>query len=1121
MSSQAEGEGVQTLNSAQAAAVRHDLGPLVVLAGPGTGKTGVIIHRIAHTIRERGADPENVLAVTFTVKAAEEMRSRVAGLLGAATADRVHVHTFHGLGVKILERFAGRLGYVRPPVLIDSSQQRTLVRDLIREHNLFRPMLAQGIEQEGDRARSVIEALNNDSVSPARARGFAVEWLMRVRGLPAAERTPETEAQEAEAAWLVDCATLAEKFTEACRVRSWITYADLIRLPIEILGTNGGAAAIVRGEYRHVVVDEFQDVNGAQIELLSRLCPHSVSRPPDLCVVGDDDQSIYRFRGADDRAFARFSRMWPGHAKVTLSENYRSEKCIIDAANYIISLAGSDRYEPEKRVERPVGSAAAPAVGAAVEVAGLSHYGLDGDIIAAMIMTERAANPERAFREFAVIAKSHADLARVASALEMEGIPTQRVADRNALLDEGVQDVMEWARLLVDQRRAASARRILLRPPCSVPLDVVLVWERAFANARVIAAKGRGDDPGAFPMFLAAWKAAGTSPWHAGADLFLRLFEELAAETATSRADRAFLRIMQLADPAHADLLDGRERAQRVSALVQVLRFVRSRQDRVPQPGDLHAFLSYYEDLAQDEQEFRGRDDGVDAAGEANEADRNAVQLCTAHASKGLEFDTVFVTRIGMHGFGAARRNAPLLPEGLVDRLGDTRTPAAQQAAEERRLFYVACTRAKRRLILLGKLNKSRSKSVNYLDEFLRDQEGRGLAVARSEDDVMRAASEARVGPAARGEIERAAGDLRQLSSRRAILAGARRTIRMRAAAALAAAAGGAAGADEESVALATKILGQSAAMLAVTAEIEREGAAPEWASRFGSEVQGFGEAMIRQLAGAGRAEGPMALRALQPPLSLSFTTIENYLACPGCQYVRMVLELPEESERRMQVGGVVHKALQLFYEQVRDADSDGRPLPTLADLIALAREVYFVDTAGTEVLSEDAWQQIEAQLTRMHERLFDPTDHVLECEKKSHFAYECGGHTHKINVRMDRKDQLPSGGWRIIDYKTGGPSKAKLEPKADDLQLGIYLLALQAEEGPEVDGVAEYWVLSTGERGSIEFSAIDIDKVKGKIDEAIVGMLKGDWPSRGKRCGGLCALLSGGDPGATEEGAD
>lgn len=1148
------------LNTAQRAAVVHDSGPLMVLAGPGTGKTRVITHRVAHLIRERGVDPENIVAVTYTVKAAKQLRERLHELVGEV-AEGVHAHTFHGLGYRLIRRFADVIDLPPPSMttdsgggggIMDSAQERRLLRAIITRHNLFPHARAAGLDSAVDQVSRAVAVLADAAISNDDARAFISAARVRlVSGRGMGDRTLDAAALDAEKARvdrLADIITAAEHFEHARRASGTLSYADLITLPTRILVSSPHAAAIIRDEYRHIVVDEFQDVNIAQIRLLQAIAPPEKS--PDLCIVGDDDQSIYEFRGADDRAFARFAALWTGAAQIELSENYRSARVVIDAANSIIARATA-RFAPDKRITEPAKPDPARNAGASVRCIQLRDDKLDGETIAAMLLLDRGESgesPPRPWKSFAVVCRSHTDAARVKDAFDIEGIPALVARTGAAAEDEGVKDVFAWIQAIVRPRLTHSVVRLLVRPPFSAPLAKVQQWERAYRArlSRFEAANGEGfdeltgTDPGGFVDFLAANHAedahvARLAAWH----------DEFRTFNASHAAAETIFRIITATDPAHADLLPARERARRVSDLVTLVRFARERQARLDEPGDLRAFWSYYEDLSEHDQKLGdsaggttderidGAPGALGASGSSAEDDApDAVRIITAHSAKGLEFDTVFVPRVSpSYGYGksGSSDDGPDFPDGLIVR--DLPGNAAgglsdkeRRLAEERRVFYVACTRAERRLVLLAKKNKSRSKSTHFFEEIVHDSTP-DLA-ARIQvlvgDEQLKEAARAGLGrsiAAERTALDEEAMHFVLAQVRREVFDRARREIRTRAAAALDHAAGPDASPDraDESGA----VLRDAAARLAALAYAQAHDAPPAWAAE-----RNVGEYIRTILERAGSADASSAASARaaliipRPPLDLSYTVIDQYERCPRCYYLRHVLGLDPLPGAAQVVGSAVHEAMEKFANQCRAAEGEGQPAPGVERLLELGRRAFFRRWPRGEEVDRMQLDQISAQLALAFERLHDPNANILEIEKLITFSYSAAAAPdikHKFVAKIDRIDQIAmedgSTGFRIIDYKSGKSWESLKAPKADNLQLGIYALALAHLYGsgdPARDrfaGSAEYWLLSTGERGVLPLISIKHDRIRARIDEAIEGILAGRF-DKNPKCEGECDLL-------------
>lgn len=1078
------------LTPAQQQAVTHAAGPLIVLAGPGTGKTRVITHRIAHLLQSRGAPPDRVLAVTFSVKAAQQLRERLTELVGPLAAS-LNVHTFNGLGMRILKRHAGVLGLGPNQTLIDEAQASRLLQDVILRHGLFPDIRGQGLGSIIADLLPRFESFATRGASPEKCAALLAAWPDTSDADSSDVETSDDAATRREQRRQFEQEARAyEAFTSERLRRGWLTYNDQLLLPIRLLRERPNIAAMYRAEFAHVVVDEFQDCNQAQIELLSLFAGR---RDHDICVVGDDDQSIYAFRGADDQAFTRFERLWPGAGVVALSENWRSAPPIIAVSSRVIARAGR-RFRPDKAITSPPARAGTQGV---VEAINLKEHFDDADTIRDMLLTSKAqaaaTHTPFAWNRFAVIAISHTDLARIAGSLTLAGIPIDLVRDKSLMDDEGVQDVLAWANWINDPAALGAtvhARRLLVRPPVLASLEVASKLE-----ARYKAARAQGDTTRHFADWLAH---EGDVPDNVRQ--LARQRADLAKACASLTGEEAIDAIIAATDPAHSDLLPGVERARRVRALIGFVALVRDKQPRLAPPGDLAALLDHL-DLLRSLNALKvgmalGDVDGETTDSQGSDDGAGRVQLLTAHASKGLEFDTVFVPRVAPpHGYPSIKsEKADPLPPGLIEEL-DERPLAERRLDEQRRVFYVACTRAERRLVLLAKKNKTASKSTHFFEEILRDSPE---VVSRTADEVRQAALDAGLSLPGRWPFDPA-----EREKPEELAARLRRAAREQAARALHAAESQTA--TPELLSHATTQLAAAAQRLALLAEIERTGTAPAWMEP-GADVQD----LLRRLA-TRQGDGPPLTRPMSPPLRLSYSTVKAYHDCPRCFYLKYVLGLPDAGNAKMSFGSIVHRVLQEHFDAWRLADAEGQPTPTLDDALALAKGHEAAQRAGQTPPDPALLDQLLAQVAAAVTRLHTPTDHILELERDVRFSYALDGHVHHFEAKIDRLDALPDGRRRIIDYKTGHPTKAQLEPEKNDLQLGVYALALAHLDGtPDQTpaGVAEYWLLATAQRGVIDLGTLDLKKVKAKIEAAARGMLAGEFES-GKNCDGLCRVLA------------
>lgn len=1071
------------LSEAQRRAVEHDSGPLAVLAGPGAGKTHVIVSRVARLAlpAEQGgsaAAPESIAALAFTIKSAQEMRDRLSGMLGGGLAGRIFVGTCHSFGRRLLARFGDTIAL--PPTLrvMDSATQRKMLRSLALENGLFAQRQAQGIESAIDDAIDFISECQNAALEPAAMRAWCEAEGERLASGEGVEDPAELDARRARLSMQRDLARLFELYDAKRLPAGRITLDDYIALPVRILRHSQRAAAIVRDETRHIVVDEFQDWNPAQIELLKLLAPRISGRSaPDVCVVGDDDQAIYAFRGADDRAFERFAQHWEGAEIVRLGVNYRSAEPVVEAARRVIERAES-RFDAGKKImanpEWRPSNGGKPSV-EGVLVADDAHIGAT---IGAMIRADRAAT-QRAYADYAVLARSNGTRDAVVAALEMLGIPVISRRRITPLDDPAVRELLAWMRLLAGDDPEGQAQRLLASATIGAQVDQISEWRNSHRHAR-------GINPAESRTFI-AWLRE-----EHGADervaRFLSTIESLRARVAGKGAGAAAREIIAGAGLVISGGATSRERAARIARLAKVIAFIERCEPDLDAPGGVRAFMDHYADLSDQDKAFSSDSDDAVDRDESDDERADAVAVLTAHSAKGLEFDTVFVarTRPGRAGFPSRQqRDESLVPVELSGR-----APGSVDD-EERRLFYVACTRAERRLVLLAKQKKSRGSGDYFIE--LEDDLASDFPVTDSADWLARA------------EVTLPDGLTDNEAAARLDIAAER----ARDAGVLALRDAERSGLSEGDLSAVRRRLTDAAERLAMIAHLRETGAMHEALANADSE-------RAAEVLAHAQSEGD-PLTPFSAPLELSYSFIEAYRRCPACFYVRYMLKFSEARSPKLTLGNAVHGALERFYVETRDADADGAMPPTKERLIQLGEERLRTDWPASTPVDPGSFEQVRGQLETFWDKLHDPGAEVLLLEGQGHggarvqpFPYSHRGE-HTMIAKLDRVDRLASGGFRIIDYKTGGASDRLRNPKKDDLQLSIYAMALQ--EHLELDepplGTAEYWVVSTGDRGVIDIASLDFSKARKKINEAIDGILDGKYERKpGRDCNGLCEIL-------------
>lgn len=1073
------------LNEAQRDAVRSR-GPLIVLAGPGTGKTHVITHRIGRLIHEDGAEPQSILALTFTNKAAEEMRTRLGALLDSTVvAERIVASTFHSFGLRLIRQFGDRVGLRAEPDHVDEAQQKAMMRRVVDETGIGREQWFYDPYSIVPTTLRFVSDCRNYAIFPSAALDYAQQWLARVAGNEQQLEGEELIAEKERVARFTSLARLYDAYEPHCRQRGVVTFDDLQTLPLQILREHENLRAIVRSDFRHIIVDEFQDVNPAQVELLKCLA----GPEHDLCVVGDDDQAIYAFRGAMQSSFHRFAEHWSTARTIELTQNYRSSPVILAGADVIIRGC-ADRFAEDKTT---VAAGVNRDVTEPIEMVSYRGTAGAGPVIGRMI--QKAVEGGASYRDFAVLVRSNTDLDRIAASLQVLDIPVETAERGTAFEHPAVADVLSWTRLLADQHEDTSLTRLLLRPPYNVALPTVSAWHAAHRRRCAEAHKAGDEETAAMPFVHHLIESRPNDT----VERFARHYTHLAEVALAEPADVLTRAIIHSTGLLAVDPVDSIEHRARVEQLGRWLAFVAERLSHIDPPRRVGQFIYYLDDLTN------GSLEGIPASVESRmnsgveRSDRDAVRLLTAHGSKGLEFDTVFIPRVNpQHGYPLADRGArdePLLPDELAR--GDTST----HDDDERRVFFVAMTRARKRLVLLAQTMQDSGRKLTPSAYWKEIEAARSEQLpiepldAVTSDEAIDAAGLVMDG--AMTEPGRSVRDRMRLQLRHAIFALLHEL----------------SDPDAPVARLAeTRDELQRAAMQLPILAAE----SPARIAAILHAVDGEDRAWLKQLTDEIERDEPLVPLIAGPkaPLELNFSEIDQYLRCPRCYWLRYVVGVPEARQAAANFGSIIHRSLEFFYKQIKEAESepDAAPLPTLNDLLRIGRDAYEQMRPPEEIASREMAQRVELALRQYHEKMHSPRLHVLETELRIRFPHEYDGHKHFITARIDRLDD-DDAGVHVIDYKTGYPTKTKLEPKKDDLQLGIYIMAAQHYFEGEVGGTAEYWLTRTSERGILPFEDAKLDKVAAKVNGAIDGILAGNW-SLGRDCTRCDQLLTGTDQG-------
>jgi len=629
---------LEGLNAQQVAAVT-DRGPaLLIVAGAGSGKTKVLTHRIAHLLSNKEAWPSQILAITFTNKAANEMKERVHSLLGNV-ADGMWIKTFHSACLQILRREASRLGHDANFSVYDTGDTKALIKRLIRE---------SGSDIEGLKPQTVAARISN----------------------------AKNELKDAEDFYsLIDSSNpkdraIAEIFTQyqaALRKNNAFDFDDLIAETVYLFRSFPDIAAQYQRRFRHILVDEYQDTNHAQYSLIRELTkpisdihnepdPNTgeLAGPSAITVVGDSDQSIYAFRGADMRNIAEFAKDFPGSRTILLEQNYRSTQNILSAANAVISK-NFDR--PEKNLWSDAGDGEK-----IVSFTGLDERGEAAYIVDQIQELRKAGN---AYRDMAVLYRTNALSPSLEAELKSQRVPYMVIGGLKFYERKEIKDALAYLTAVANPRNDEAVRRILNEPSRGIGEKTELK----------IAELARRDES-SFRQALLKTDSLSLGPkLTAALNSFSKLLNDLDAMSVEAKIAEVLSAALNLSG-YRANLEDSRDPQDeaRVDNLDALIGQVSEYQRQYPEA----TIAEYLADIA------------LAAAADEIDDDSGSISLMTLHTAKGLEYDVIFL--VG-------------LEQGTLPHIRSFDEPGG--VAEERRLLYVGMTRAKQKLYLSSALQRT------------------------------------------------------------------------------------------------------------------------------------------------------------------------------------------------------------------------------------------------------------------------------------------------------------------------------------------------------------------------------------------------------------------------------
>ena len=622
---------IDSLNPAQKEAVLKTEGPVLILAGAGSGKTRVLTTRIAHLMKNKGVHPSNILAITFTNKAANEMKERVEETIDSDVKD-MWITTFHSCCVRMLRKDINRIGYNRSFVIYDSSDQVTLVKDCLKELNLsdkaFEPKVVI----------SYISGAKDKLLNPKEYK--------------------DMHRHDARMSKIADVYTL---YQDRLKRNSALDFDDLIIKTVELLKTEESVLAYYRNKFKYIMVDEYQDTSKAQYEFIKLLAKEHQN----ICVVGDDDQSIYGWRGADIRNILEFERDYEDVHVVKLEQNYRSTQVILDAANTVISN-NIERKRKKLWSEQKEGEK--------IKIQVANDEMEEADFVADNIWRiHRKEN--KPFKDFAVLYRANAQARAIEDALNRSQIPYNIYGGTKFYERKEIKDLVAYLRVLQNVQDDISLKRIINVPKRGIGLRTIeKIEDRASLRQESI-----------FSVLLDVDTNSDISTKaRANINGFVDLIGTLRVIKDAYSVSKLIEKVLDV-----TGYLDELEKDKSEES-----------QDRIDNLKEFISIAIEFENTSEEKDLETFLTNVALTSSESDDEEDDRVSLMTIHTSKGLEFPVVYL--VGME-------------EGLFPISRAVRSMSESDIEEERRLCYVGITRAKKELYmtltkkrtLYGKTNPS------------------------------------------------------------------------------------------------------------------------------------------------------------------------------------------------------------------------------------------------------------------------------------------------------------------------------------------------------------------------------------------------------------------------------
>jgi DNA helicase-2/ATP-dependent DNA helicase PcrA len=1138
--------GRDWLTEEQRRAVEWGDGPLMVLAGAGTGKTTVVVERVRYLLeRDPDLTPENILVLTYNLRAAAELSNRFESAIGIERAARLWVHNFHSFGNRLLAAHRAELGLADGGGVLDQIGQQLLLLELRPQMSgfLYHDLsLNPGPVLRG--FASMIGRAKDELVTPAeygafvdgRRRAFEAEFgdwptaadeirrrridnelepIKQVRAearhsIDAAEKradregrrqasgigqavaakrlTPEQrdiasslketylrDAAAFEVLRLSEEAQVYELYQRTLHDRGLVDFGEQQLRAIELLSERPNLLLRYQHQFRHVLVDEFQDANMAQI-LLLELVGRGPDKPDNVVVVGDDDQSIYRFRGASYAAFSQFKDRFseppawaPERARgevgsLPLLENRRSSANILAAANTLIEhnevrLKAGQPLRPTKDAGLPVELVYARDEAEEADIA-VDRLRSAFEALPARLPNPDGSDRPRRWSDLAVLYRRHRHREAIAERLRRADIPYTVVGGAGLFSLPEIRDLEAALRVCANPNDSVAFTRLLTAGPWRLDATEILrlagdaswdrrpIFEAAATQWKAAIVAADSADP------TAARQERALSALRAKLELLFGCFGDLVPrgprDGPFTILEEYLVRTKLLADLLAVETPE----AQRTFlAIARLMRFTADWQREHPSASllDFVAYLDLFQAAGGDLEADKSRD-----------VETDGVQLMTVYQAKGLEYEVVVVPRLVEGQFPDTREEALLIPIELLRQ----RPPDEFAIAEERRLCFVAMTRARSRLILTSVASPiAKAQPSRFAGEIAQEP---GVVVTRSEapNEPPSEAADSEA-PAATDVAVAATASLARLMP--VPEAFERRYVLRRRAVEIIGALEAIVGSDPDAAAALTSEL--------VTVANDASGLAGD------DRKAGLDPITLRVVSRHSPA-GSSLLEVASLPKAFSHSQFRAYVECPLGYALAKVYQVPTAERKGFYEFGIaVHGAFETFTIARREARAAGLPDPDFKTLETAFGDTFkpqaFPDTEAARVYRDRSG----AALRRFFDRELASASEALLFEARFMLEIDPDDGSEPVRVLgfIDRIDRLPDGSIEVIDYKTGS-SKSQRDVDADD-QLSMYALALR--EGAVLDPVTGQ-PLPAPSRLTLYFTESDLARSTTRSDEQL-----------------------------------